>query len=558
MADEEDIDALAEMLAADEQEDDFDPGQRGEGKVVHWMPRLNEPTQLAAFNDPNDIVAMWGEKYSGKTITAGHKIVRHCWQEWDALFLILGTSYGALSEGICHDLTSLILPTWAEGNREPLSIWRDGKLVNNPRAGELMDDGMGLEYTGWKLDPNNKNLYLKIQNRFGGWSRIRVISSPHAKEVEARVKGPAPSGVYLEEATNAKGKEYFTYPSLQLYRRRDIVGPQQYLLSFNPEDESNWVYQWLWKEAVVTDGGRVWPNDKVIPGIRRDSSISVYYLPYHENMHNVSQKNREMLDKNLRADPILKARLVDGKWIAYPSGEAIFKNSYAESTHVFGDAEKNRGLLPVKGHPIVLGYDPGTANPSCTFEQIIDTQDGIAQLIIDELVYTNEHVNYYRYTKMLMEKMLYWQRRREYLFEFRFIADDQATTAFNPSKGSTTARDIEDYSRQIKEADPQRYATVPVIRFIGCPKPPGSVEARVNLTTDAQVERRLLVSATCRAHRAMYLHLERDKESPSTPKRSRHIHPFDSSSYPMFFRRYQMKTSFRELGERKAVEIVRG
>ena len=572
---DEEIDLLASMFAADVEEDVYAPGEKAQAGQTHWMPRLNDPTQVEMFDDPSDVVCGYGPKYTGKTILFGHKIVRHCYQEWDALFIILGNSYGALSEGVCHDMTSLVLPTWAEGNREPPYI-KDatGELIPNPRAGELMDEGIGLEYTGWKLDPNNKNLYLKIKNRFGGWSRIRVISSPHASEVEARVKGPAPSGIYLEEATNCGGKEYFTFPSLQLYRRRDIIGPQQFLLSCNPEDPSNWVYKWLWEDCVVTSGGRIWPKDREKPGIQRDKAIAVYFVPYVENMHNVSQKNREMLQTNLRSDPILRSRLIDGKWVAYPSGEALFKHNFSEARHVMGNAKKRLGLMPVIGYPIVTSSDIGTRNTSFSFQQHIPTQLGTLVIVFDELCFHGEKIAFSRLAKGLLEKMRFWNEwlRMKTLnpddrtpegeavrlprWHFWHIGGDDATNAFNPSRGSTAAFDIETYSRLAIEADPVRYDGIEPIKIRGCPRPPGSIETRVSLTMDDLSDDLLVVSALCTWHCKMFIHLDRDKDDPMKPKpKHKYIHTLDALTYARLYRQLKMPMGFGQPDDTPSVSV---
>lgn len=537
-------------------------------EVVGITP-INSPLMDLSVPEHRSFVA--GGIINHNTIVFAHKIVRHCWQEWDALFLILGNSYGTLSEGVCHDMTSLVLPTWAEGNREPAYIKHGGVLIPNPRAGELMDEGIGLEYSPWKLDPNNKNLYLKIKNRFGGWSRIRVISSPHPSEVEARVKGPAPSGVYLEEATNCKGKEYFTYPSLQLYRRRDITGPQQFLLSCNPEDPENWVHEWLWKDCVVTEGGRVWPNDPESPGIRRDASVSVYFVPYHENMHNVSQKNREMLEKNLRNDVILRQRLIEGKWVAYPSGEALFKTQFSVGRHIHGDREKQTGLLPVPGYPIVVGYDLGSRHCGISFQQHIPNKDGTMVLVFDELCYYAEKIPFRRLAVGLVEKMRFWNEwlrnrlqtevKEEdanlYSFYFWHIAADDATNMWSPNKGSTDAKDLEDYSREVIAADPVRYRGIEPIKIRGCPRPAGSIEKRSSLTMDDLTINQIAVSALCPWHEKMFLLLEHDTDNPMEPKpRHRYIHTFDAFSYPRFYRHLKLPGGFIQPDGSAAVNVT--
>ena len=111
--------------------------------VSDWYPDLN-PTQEKIFNDPSKYVLGYGEKGSGKTIGFAHKLTRHAYEENNALVLILAPSIRTGAEGIWHDLDTLVLPQWEEG--------------------------IGLEYTSSKLDPNTKDRHRWIRNRFGGWS----------------------------------------------------------------------------------------------------------------------------------------------------------------------------------------------------------------------------------------------------------------------------------------------------------------------------------------------------------------------------------------------------
>ena len=88
-----------------------------------------------------------------------------------------------------------------------------------------MDNGIGLQYTESKLDPKTKASKIWIGNRYGGWSMAILISIPHAKSIEARVKGPAPSFVYIEELTNCESVKYYSYLRAQLVRRRGMGTP---------------------------------------------------------------------------------------------------------------------------------------------------------------------------------------------------------------------------------------------------------------------------------------------------------------------------------------------
>ena len=110
-----------------------DPAESGT-----WGPDHN-PTQTESFNDPAETVLIEGEKGSGKTVVGGDIIVRHAYENDNALVQILTSSIRTGAEGIWHDLDTLVLPRWRDGNRYPPFIRHpDGTLTDHPKAGEFM------------------------------------------------------------------------------------------------------------------------------------------------------------------------------------------------------------------------------------------------------------------------------------------------------------------------------------------------------------------------------------------------------------------------------------
>lgn len=567
----EDIDQLGAMLAAEEMDDAADQGEkRDPANIPDWEPLLN-PVQREGWEDQCETRGYCGPKFSGKTTICLHDIVRHCYQEWDALFWILGNNAAALAEGACSDLTKFILPTWRDGNVAPPYIRKGGILVPNPRAGERIDPGIGLEYANWRFDAQTKHPIMRIKNRFGGWSRIRVISIPHEDMIDERVRGPAPSGIYLEEATKCGSDAYFTFPSLQLNRRRDIDGIQPFLFSCNPEDPENWVYDWMYKQVVVTadQPGRNWPKDPEKPGIRRDPTVSFRSVPYEENAHNVSQKNRTMMEARLK-DPILRQRLLEGKWVSYPSGDSLFKDEFSEKRHMRGELKiddkgevvKSVGLLPVPGYPLVLSYDFGDRSAGVSFQQIIETEEGPLTLIFDELCYHRQMIKSRRLAHALVEKLRYWfewlraeQNNPDAFWSVWHIAGDDATTTFKANIGSVDAKNVEDLTREIIEREPDRYRGIEPFIIRGCPRPPGSREKRADLLAEAMLEDRFIVSQICSWHRAMLFHQEADKDAPNSPKKGKWTETFDAASYASMYRHLKLPGGFYDLSRNDMFSI---
>lgn len=572
---------MAEIVGAVADATPHDPGvMKPPAKRKTWEP-LHGPTQKKIMRDQAEVVGACAEKGTGKTFAFADKIIAHCYLGWDALAVIIGNSHRALAEGICQELTTFSLPRWRDGNREPLyNEDEKGNLIENPKAGELMDAGIGLEYTGWKSDPNNKDLYLKIRNQFGGWSRIRVIAIPFGKMVQSRVTNLNASLFYLEEATRCDGREYYDFTVGQLNRRRQTKGVQPFLFSCNPDDPKNWVYEWMYTDVVVAKDqpGRVWPDDPEKPGIRRDIDVGFYYLPFRENRRNLSKKYIQVLAKAWRANPIMRDRLLKGKWIAMPAGDALFKGEFSERLHMRGDLEKGLGLAPVPGHPIVIGMDWGARSVGIVFRQIIESEDGPFKITFDSISFYQEMHKTRQLARAILEKMRYWnimlRRERDWDEEtaprdehghligvpswcWWFITGDDATTNYNPETGNINARDLQDHMREIIEEEPNRYLgiEVPVIR--GCPRPEGSVAKRIDIVAEDLMSEMAVISEFCEDVKGMFNNLTRDKDKPSHPaKGNRWIHILDGYSYPDYYRRFVLPRGFYNFDEGPAVDVA--
>ena len=170
---------------------DTPPESPSQSTDSNWHPDLN-PTQKTIFEDTSKFILAYGEKGSGKTLGLLFKLVRHCYENQNALAIVVSPSIRTGKEGVLHDLETIVLPQWGEG--------------------------IGLEYTQSKLDPNTKDRHLWIGNRYNGWSKVLLISIPYADAVEPRIKGMSPSFLYVDELTNCHGREYFLYPAAQLNR----------------------------------------------------------------------------------------------------------------------------------------------------------------------------------------------------------------------------------------------------------------------------------------------------------------------------------------------------
>jgi len=465
--------------------------EQAEAEAKPWIPSLSV-TQRKIFDDASNYILAYGERGSGKTFSlGGHKLVRHCYENFNALALIIvGVRSQATLGGVWHKLQIEILPEWVEG--------------------------IGLTHTDERQD-TQKNLYIDIANRFGGHSRVVLISVPYGAFIKDRIKGFEPSLVFVDELTNLDTDDYFNAVVQQLGRRQGIDGPQQYLAACNPDGPSHWVYKRFFEEPYVK--GK-WNDD-----------YSVYHVPISENEKNLPPGYYDRIMEAVKTDPVEEARMVRGEWVDRPAGDAIFGPYFNKGMHIRGDSKT--GILPNENFPVLVGWDPGSVNNAVIFMQALIGSDGVVWTVFDELVTINKKLPYTTLVPLVMRKMSYWNRKCEHVFKYIHISDNSAFNQFRAKTGSYDVRDIEEISR-----DKADTFGLPPIRMKSAPKFNGSVEARVRLTIAKLQNDQFLVSSQCTAIIKMFQNLVSEKQGktydPSAsfkPKRSVYVHPFDAMSY---------------------------
>lgn len=476
-----------------------------------WEPLLN-PTQRQAYDSIARFVLTYGGRGSGKTVVGLHAMVRHCYDEENALALVIAPAKRTGKIGVIGDLEG-VLDIWKNGNRD-----KDGNRV---------DTGMGLEYTEPYLDPNTKDTTIEITNIHGGRSTIILISIPYPSQVSRRMKAMSPSFVYFDEITETDGDEYFAGISQQLGRRKkyEIKGPQQFYASCNPEGPSHWVFDVYFVRCVDKDG-------------TRDPKFNVFHIPIEENRHNLPDGYYEGQVLPTLKDDIDFRRLIKGEWVDRPSGDAIFKDYYSPELHVRPPLNspqhlQGMGIVPHRGIPIILGYDPGPNNYCITIMQMVPHKDGaVTWLVIDELNFVGEHRPDFYVAKKLMEKLEFWEKFTANTCTFVHIADQSAFT-HQRSDGNYDATRMRTLTN----------SKVVMRPFSSTHNTKGSVASRIGMVRALFANNSLFISATCtKMHDAMRLIAskkprpgEYDDMAGLTPKRSPYLHPFDSMSYPIFY-----------------------
>ena len=461
-----------------------------------WLPSLSK-TQREIFDDPSRYILAYGERGTGKTyVLGGHKLVRHSYENFNALSLcIVGVKSQATMGGVWHKLQTEVLPLWAEG--------------------------LGIHITEERRD-EQKNLYIDVENRYGGYSRIVVISVPYGAFIRDRIKGFEPSYVFIDELTNLDTDDYFNAVVQQIGRRPGIRGPQQYTAACNPDGPSHWVYKRFF-ELPYRDGE--WNDD-----------YSVYHLKIEENKENLPKGYYDNVMEAVSDDPVEEARMIRGEWIDRPQGDAIFRPYFLENIHMKGDAK--RDILPNPSYPIICGWDPGAVNNAVIFLQCLVGSDRTIWVCFDEMIWINEKMPYTAMIPKIMRRMRYWNNRMDTKFTFEHISDNSAFNQFRARTGSYDVRDIQ----QISAAKAESF-NMESIRMKAAPKFSGSVEARVRLMISKLQQEEFVLSHRCGGIKKMFHNLVAEKSKggkydpslPFKPRRSVYIHGFDALTYPLLY-----------------------
>jgi hypothetical protein len=355
-----------------------------------------------------------------------------------------------------------------------------------------------------------KDIYIWISNKFGGWSRVILVSMPYEGFVAPRVKGIEPSFILVDEAQVLESDTYFKHLVQQLGRDRHIAH-KAVVYTCNPAGPSHWLYNRFFVMPVDEKTGK-W-ND----------SYYVLHLPIADNKHNLPEGYLETVMDCCKGDDTEYRRMILGEWVEAPVGDGLFRNDYNENLHVKGDAIHNVGLLPIPGIPIDTGWDLGAAHSSVTFEQFIPVKDRLIWLVFDECVFIDRYIAYPKLVPIVMERVAYWRARQAHEFRVNYISDDSAFNQYRAATGSFDVKDIEDLSKG-------------VIKMVAAPKGAYSVETRVRLCREGLTNVDLQVSATCLKTREMFRKLEEDPNNRLRPRaKSRFGHAFDSLTYARIY-----------------------
>lgn len=460
------------------------PTPREEVVQKPWEPDLR-PAKKAAWDSDARALLCWGEKLSGKSWLLSMKVLKHCYDNQNALGLILVRVQNMATKGGAWDkLITEIIPMWKEK--------------------------IGLVTSEIKTD-NQHYQYVWILNRYNTWSMVAIMSSPHANQLRSRIRGVEPSCVFLDELTSCDSPLYFQSVFAQLGRRPFVEGVQQYLAACNPEGPSHWVHDKWFVEPFDEETGEWDPDFQNIK------------FPREEIKDLVPEGAFEQLEKAYRGDPIEKIRMVGGEWVDRPSGDSHFVDLYLPSRHVRpvdedGTPDKRRRIMPVKGYPMIISLDPGPMNSALVLEQWLPIDGRLRWVTFDEVIVLKKRIDYRQYIRVVMRKIRWWRdtcgdEKGEQLKQV-WISDESAFNQWRAGGGGGSF-DVMDFEK-IYESNRAEFKLEPM-RIRPAPKFQGSVKARIQTVQTLLVQDEVIISSCCPHVQRMFLQLRSPKQKEGQP-----------------------------------------
>lgn len=458
-----------------------------------WYP-TNYPKQIEVFNCFTRHLLLEGCRRTGKSVAAGHKVLRHLVQNNKARVAIVTRTTKNGKVG-----------AWADIVGEFFDIWRGAGMA---------------EFTVHPThESGTKMPFFRVRNAYGTESECQLHSVDYDDDVEAKFKDTRFSMFYLIEADRFE-EAVFSALCQQL---RSLTVPyehQQFLLDTNPPDEGedHWLYSRFFEPK----------NEKNIEDWKL--KYRRIHFEFDDNPSLTDDQKRDLY-RDYQNDPAKLQRYYYGRWVRDSSNSA-FADVFSYNLHVVGDedphkAEEEKELLRPheKTYVIDVGVDIGDVNTAFEFgvPRVADAMT-LCYDIIDEYVVLQEKLDLRDITAAVVAKMDKWEAYCTGVLKlpkppmWRFWSDP-SSMRYRSSVGGTEAQLVELYSNG-------RITMEPVA------KGDGSVRARLELLRRMLYEERIFFSSSCARTLDMLRSLKKGTSQAHIIDRgSKWKHSFDALTY---------------------------
>lgn len=492
-------------------------------KLGHWQPEVS-PKQLELMHkchpdnpEKKKFLCLSGPRRSSKTMGALNVMVQHAWETPNAQIVMIAPTMSAAADGgPWQTLTEYTIPDWIAG-------------------------GWGLK---WVKEPYtegaSKRQKCKITNKHGGVSTIMLESLREGeKDISKRFKGRMFSMIYWSEV-GSWVQERLSFDLLIECLRIPGLSAQRHhlIIDTNPSDAGtqHWIYKLFYEFRSSDD-----IPDKQ-KALQRSLELVEFFIadnPY------LSEEDVELLHAQYDHDADLKARYLEGRWVA-ASTDALFYENFRPNVHVIPPPNEASPtdtdpeiLLPEKNcFQLTTGWDPGQSNHAVCFIEPV-TQKRVVQVagvseereitifkVFDEIVHIKSDIVIAELAEEAMEKMNFWE---SLLLEDG--GDDKVMWEHFSDRSAFDYRDSISDRYQHQEVS---LASRGRINLIAVEKGDGTVRQRIDILRKLLFQDRIFFSRErCPITIESIKALKKGKGTQAVNRQSRHKHAFDALTYAL-------------------------
>lgn len=490
-----------------------------------WEPELTDKQREAYYNNAR-VTLLSGPRYSGKTVGAIKRIIRHAWE-------IGNDTQGACIGVYCTTIKAGLGGIW-KGIYTLLQEWVNAGVEGENGVVFSMVNGTNhLSSRG-----ATRQYYMQIYNQFGAISEFQLHSLEFEGDVEKKFFSTEFTALFFSELQNFHDVRTFRVPMLQLRSMSNHIPYEKFMwiADTNPPDEGeqHWAHQIFFVNPNLTEPPETCETEedrKSFDEYRKSTKLIEFTI--HDNPKADPRVISEL--KNMyRDDPEGWARFVEGKWVkgigfkgAWFAKDFIQRKSQIVigSLNHSKDPEDWEVMLPDKQSNILyIGLDTGETNHAGVILQKRFVNGASTWDILDEIVYIRTELMLSEFGEELLSKMMRYEKYLNRAVDWTCWADT-SLERFKPNSVEGSDATI------IMNACENKF----FIQFATDAKKPKTVRRRITMMTNLLRQGRIFVSANCVKTIKMFEGLRKGAtEFQHIMKGDDNKHVFDAITYPIF------------------------
>lgn len=490
-----------------------------------WEPELTDKQREAYYNNAR-VTLLSGPRYSGKTVGAIKRIIRHAWE-------IGNSSQGACVGVYCTTIKQGLGGIW-KGIYTLLQEWVEaGVEGENGVVFSMVNGTNSLSSRG-----ATRQYYMQIYNQFGAVSEFQLHSLEFEGDVEKKFFSTEFTALFFSELQNFHDVRSFRIPMLQLRSMSNHIPYEKFMwiADTNPPDEGDqhWAHQIFFVDPNLTEPPETCKTEedkKSFNEYRKSTKLIEFTI--HDN----PKADPRVIDelKNMyRNDPEGWARFVEGKWVRGIGFKgAWFAKDFVQrkSQIVIGQADPRAEpecwdvLLPQKEtNSLFIGLDTGETNHAGAVLQKRFVNGMSYWDILDEIVHIKSEIMLADFGEELLTKINTYEKYVGRAIDWTCWADT-SLERFRPNSVEGTDANIIMSNTDFKFH----------IMFAVDAKKPKTVRRRLTLFINLLRQGRIFVSANCFETIKMFESLRKgNTEFQHIMKGDPNKHIFDALSYVIF------------------------